>query len=207
MIKNRVIKENPTQFITLKKENTKKPVVNAMITFKQIYDGIMEFYKYEPFYRALFLFALIGRRKSEILNLKWHNIDFENNYYWFEDTKNNKKQKYELPPFIKEALLQIKTGRNGLVFQSPIMRQKLINIDRQMAGLKKHLNMSEFALHYMRNVCVSALAEQGIASITLSGVLGHKDATTINKYLSLSYFNSSKKGNETINNIIDVEVE
>jgi integrase len=205
-IKNRGISDNPAKFITLKKDNTKKPVINATALFKRIYGGIIDFYKDEPFYRALFLFGFTGRRKGEILNLQWKNIDLENNYYWIEYTKNNERQKYALPHFVKEAILQIKSDHKGLVFQSPITGEKLKNTDRQMLKLKQYLNLPQLTLHYMRNVLVSALAEQGTEAITLSGVLGHRDATTINKYLSLSYHNSSKKGNETINNIIDVEV-
>jgi integrase len=207
IIKNNVLKDNPAKFITLKKDNTKKPVINATALFKRIYEGIIDFYKDEPFYRALFLFGFTGRRKGEILKLQWQNIDLENNYYWIEYTKNNERQKYELPSFIKEALFQIKSDHNGLVFQSPITGEKLKNTDRQMLKLKQYLNIPQLTLHYMRNILVSALAEQGTEAITLSGVLGHKNATTINKYLSLSYHNSSKKGNETINNIIDVEVD
>lgn len=205
-IKNKALRDNPTRFIILKKDNTKKIVINGADMFKRIFDGINDYYSTQPFYRALFLFGFTGRRKSEILKLKWENMDLDNNYYWIEDTKNNEKQKYELPNFIKEALLQIADTRTGLVFKSPVTGRMLENTDGQMNKLKKHLEMPELTLHYMRNVLVSALAERGTEAITLSGMLGHRDATTINKYLSLSYHNSSKKGNATMGQIIDAEV-
>ncbi len=205
-IKNKALRDNPTRFIVLKKDNTKKIVINGAEMFKRIFEGINEYYATQPFYRALFLFGFTGRRKSEILKLKWENIDLDNNYYWIEDTKNNEKQKYELPHFIKEVLIQIPDTRTGLVFKSPVTGRMLENTDGQMNKLKKHLQMPELTLHYMRNVLVSALAERGTEAITLSGMLGHRDATTINKYLSLSYHNSSKKGNATMEQIIDAEV-
>ena len=205
-IKNKALRDNPTRSIKLKKDNTKKIVINGAEMFKRIFEGINDYYATQPFYRALFLFGFTGRRKSEILKLKWENMDLDNNYYWIEDTKNNEKQKYELPNFIKEALLQIQDTRTGLVFKSPVTGRMLENTDGQMNKLKKHLEMPELTLHYMRNVLVSALAERGTEAITLSGMLGHRDATTINKYLSLSYHNSSKKGNATMGQIIDAEV-
>lgn len=205
-IKNKVIRDNPTRFIVLKKENVKKIVTNGAEMFKRIFEGIADYYSTQPFYRALFLFGFTGRRKSEVLKLQWENVDLDNNYYWIEDTKNNEQQKYELPHFVKEALLQIPATRTGLVFKSPVTGRMIKNTDRQMTQLKKHLKMPELTLHYMRNVLVSALAERGTEAITLSGILGHKDATTINKYLSLSYHNSSKKGMVTIDQIIDTEV-
>lgn len=205
-IKNKALRDNPTRFIILKKDNTKKIVINGAEMFKRIFEGINDYYSNQPFYRALFLFGFTGRRKGEILKLRWENMDLDNNYYWIEDTKNNEKQKYELPNFIKEALLQIADTRTGLVFKSPVTGRMLENTDGQMNKLKKHLEMPELTLHYMRNVLVSALAERGTEAITLSGMLGHRDATTINKYLSLSYHNSSKKGNATMGQIIDAEV-
>ena len=205
-IKNKALRDNPTRFITLKKDNVKKIVTNGTEMFKRIFEGITDYCSTQPFYRALFLFGFTGRRKSEILKLRWENLDLENNYYWIEHTKNDEQQKYELPHFIKQALLEIPATRTGLVFKSPITGRMIINSDRQMNQLKKHLDMPELTLHYMRNVLVSALAEQGTEAITLSGILGHKNSGTINKYLSISYHNSSKKGMETINTIIDAEV-
>ena len=64
---------------------------------KKIFTGINAYYHDDPFYRALFLFGFTGRRKSEILNLKWENIDFKHNYYSIEDIKTDDQQKYQLP--------------------------------------------------------------------------------------------------------------
>ncbi|MEA2029784.1 MAG: hypothetical protein U9N49_12545, partial [Campylobacterota bacterium] len=102
---NKYLKDDPSTHITVKVPNQKKIVTNATKLFTQIYQGIMELYKDEPFYQALFLFGFTGRRKTEILTIKWENIDFSNDYYWIEDTKNDDKQKYQLLPMIKEQLL------------------------------------------------------------------------------------------------------
>ena len=71
-------------------------MTNATELFKKVYAGINAYYHDNPYYRALFLFGFTGRRKSEILNLKWENIDFTHNYYWIEDTKTDDQQKYQL---------------------------------------------------------------------------------------------------------------
>ena len=39
--------------------------------------------------------------------------------------------------------------------------------------------------------------------ILLSGILGHKDPNTITKYLSINHHNSSKKGLEKVDSILD----
>ncbi len=107
---------------------------------------------------------------------------------------------------VKVALLEIKDDHKGLVFKSPITGKAIVNIDRQMRQLRKHTGIDNLTLHYMRNILVSALAEQSTEAVTLSGILGHKDINTINKYLSNSTMKSGLKGLKTIDTILDAEV-
>jgi len=204
-LENKMLKENPATFINVKIPNQKKIVTNATELFKRVYEGITTYYKDEPFYQALFLFACMGRRKSEILNLKWENIDFTSNYYWITDTKNDDNQRYPLEPIIKAQLLQFKE-LNGLVFPSPINGGVISNVDRQMRHLKKHTGIDNLSLHYMRNILVSMLSEQHTEAIVLSGILGHKDVNTINKYLSINHYKSGVEGLNTISDVLDVEI-
>ena len=204
-LENKMIKESPTTYINVKIPNQKKIVTGATELFKKVYEGITTYYKDEPFYQALFLFGFSGRRKSEILNLKWENIDFTNNYYWITDTKNDDNQRYPLPDYIKPLLMQFQDNK-GLVFPSPINGGVISNIDRQMRNLKKHIGVDNLSLHYMRNILVSSLAERGIEGIVLSGILGHKDVNTINKYLSINHYKSGTEGLKMIDNILDAEV-
>ena len=53
----------------------------------------MKLYTNDPYYRAFFLLALQGRRKSEVIKLKWQDISFEYDYYLLVDTKNDEEQK------------------------------------------------------------------------------------------------------------------
>ncbi len=205
-VTNKYLRDNPSMSITVKVPSQKKIVTNATDLFKKVYAGINAYYHDNPYYRALFLFGFTGRRKGEILNLKWENIDFKHNYYWIEDTKTDDQQKYQLPPYLIEPLQEIKDDKKGLVFKSPITGKKIINIDRQMRQLKKFLELDTLSMHYMRNILVSALAEQQVEAITLSGILGHKDPNTINKYLSINHYKSSQIGLNKVDDILDVEV-
>ena len=135
--------------------------------------------------------ALQGRKKNEILNLRWEHISFEYDYYLLEDTKNDEEQKIFLPPNVKECFKQFKEDK-GWVFQSPLDKSKRLgDVKYQTARLKDKLG-DWFGMHYCRNVLVSAMAERGVDAIHMSGALGHSDPNTITKYLTMNYMQGSK---------------
>jgi integrase len=151
----------------------------------------------------MYLFALQGRRKGEILNLKWDDVDFDNGYYVLRDVKNDETQKIFLPEYIKGLLLQFKRNTE-YVYTSRLTGTKTVNINKTTARLKKRLG-NDFTLHYLRNVIVSAMAEQGLESIYLSGALGHSDPNTVNKYLTLNYLRGSELASGVIDNIVNLQ--
>jgi len=96
----------------------------------------------------------------------------------------------------------MQTNKKHYVFESSIDETSYIqNIQTQTRKLKKVLNNPNFGIHYLRNVVVSAMAEQGVNATYLSGALGHSDLNTVKKYLSIPYKKGSEVANETIDNI------
>lgn len=195
--KNRIIVYNPCVDVKIKMPKSKKIVTNATEKLTSIYNAIMKLYSDNPYYRSFFLLALQGRRKGEIINLRWEHISFEYNYYVLPDTKNDEEQKVFLPPNVKAALNEFKQEK-GWVFESPINKgQRLNDAKRQTAKLKKELG-DWFGLHYCRNIMVSAMAERGVDSIMMSGALGHNDPNTITKYLTMNYLQGSRIASDMI---------
>jgi len=196
---NRIVIHNPCLDVKIKLPKSKKIVVNATDRLTNIYKAIIKLYKNDPYYRAFFLLALQGRRKGEIINLRWEDISFEYDYYFLADTKNDEEQKVFLPPNVKEALMLFKKD-SGWVFESPInYDNRLSDAKRQTAKLKTELG-DWFTMHYTRNVMVSAMAEQGVDAIYMSGALGHNDPNTITKYLTMNYLKGSKIASDMIQN-------
>lgn len=201
-IANRLIMFNPCDGIKVKRPNTKKKVQNASILLKEVYIAIKTVFQDDIYFQAFFLFALQGRRKSEILTLKWENIDFTHKLYTLENTKNGEEQTFILPDMLESLLLAMKSNKTHYVFESPLdPTQHIQNIQSQVNKLKKALNNPKFGIHYLRNVVVSAMAEQGVNSTFLSGALGHSDLNTIKKYLSIPYTKGSEIANQTIRQI------
>jgi integrase len=200
-IANRLIAFNPLEGIKVKQPKTKKIVTRAGEKLVEIHGAIRAEFSDDPYYLAFFLFALQGRRKSEILKLRWEDVSFGENYYVLRNTKNNEEQKIFLPESIKEQLAQFREDA-GWVFRSPVTGKRLQGIRRPVERLKKRLGDPGFGVHYLRNVIVSAMAEQGFDSIHLSGALGHADPTTINKYLTMNYLKSSEMASGVIDGIV-----
>lgn len=201
-IANRMIQYNPCDGIKIKLPNTKKIVVNAVVKLNTIFEAIETEFIGDPFYHALFLFALQGRRRGEIIRLRWEDINFDKNYYVLRNTKNDEEQKIYLPERVK-TLLEIFRESEGWVFQSPRTKTHLVDIRRVTDRMKTRLGDPKFGVHYLRNVMVSAMAEQGLESMHLSGALGHNDPNTIKKYLTMNYLKSSEKASDVIDIIVE----
>ena len=194
---NRIVLHNPCLDVKISLPKSKKIVVNATARLTSIYQAIIKLYAKDSYYRAFFLLALQGRRKSEIMNLRWEEISFEYDYYFLANTKNDEEQKVYLPPNVKAALYEFKKDE-GWVFESPLdSTKRLSDAKRQTAKLKKELG-DWFTMHYTRNVMVSAMAERGVDAIYMSGALGHNDPNTITKYLTMNYLQGSKIASDMI---------
>ena len=142
-----------------------------------------------PVYRAAFLFCFFGRRVGETLQLQWEDIDFVNDSYIVKGniSKPGSDMTFTLPDDVKSALMEF-SDATGEIFPFK-------SIDRQYYKIREATGIQEFTAHWMRNLAVSALAST--TSITnLSAMLGHNDAGTIRKYLSLQRETATAATNE-----------
>lgn len=88
-LRNQLIVVNPCALLTKIAKTTRKTIVkDAVGKFYKLKMAILELYKDDPFWRGFLLFCLYGRRKGEVVSLKWENVDLESNVYYLIDTKN-----------------------------------------------------------------------------------------------------------------------
>ena len=100
---------------------------------------------------------------------------------------------------IKNELLKFRDSFGWVYSSSSKQGNRVINIEKQTKKLKDLI--PNFTLHYMRNVIVSAMAEQGVSATLMSGALGHNNTSTLSKYLSLNHVEGSIVANKTIEGI------
>ncbi len=192
-----------------RRKKPKKRVTNASEKIALLFKAINERYQNDPFYKALFLFALFGRRWNEIATLEWCDIDLNKSTYTIqaEHNKIGIDQTYDLPLVIREPLQQLQ-GNDGIVFKSPITGGKLHPPRKQLVKIKEDTQIEELTMHYFRHILVTALGETGTTATVLSASLGHIRADTVDKhYRSINHLRGSQDANKQLEHIIDVEVK
>ncbi len=201
---NKLVKDYPV--IQFEKQKRKKKTVTAgteklVILFKVINDLYFD----DPFYRALFLFALFGRRWGEIRTLHWEQVNLLDNTYTILEKHNKigEDQTYDLTPSIAAALLQIQDDHSGLIFKSPVTGRELSTPKKQLVKIKEAAGIEELTMHYFRHILVTAMGEAGTANTVLSASLGHTNMDTVNDfYLTASHTKASRSANKVIEGIV-----
>ena len=191
----------------------KKIVTDAESKYRLVYEAINTLFGTEqkittdngieiqchdnPHHRAAFLFGFHGRRLQETLNLRWEDINFEQNSYVIRgvNSKVNTDMEFTLPADVMEALYEFRAA-NGMVFN-------VKSLDRHHQKIRDYTGIPEFTFHWMRNLTVSALAAMGADITHLSAMLGHNDSSTIKKYLSLQRKTSTGKMGEISRKLLE----
>jgi len=205
-LRNGALRKMPK--IDVPKKTTKKEVLNGTEQLSILYQSIFTLYKDNPFYRALFLFALFGRRWNEIRTLEWRDVDFKKSQYTIreENSKIKKQKTFILPNDIQEALLHFRS-KEGLVFKSPVTSRELSLPKVQVKKLKEASGIQELTLHYFRHIMATALSDVGMVGTVLSASLGHDNMQTVdNHYRTANSLKGSKEATKAIEQILDAEV-
>lgn len=217
-VEDEIIKVTPIKksHIPVRKQlEEKKIIVDADVKYRYIYKAINEVFgvdkvlEYQdgtkivcqnnPHHRALFLFGFHGRRLNETLNLRWSDIDFVRDTYIVRGTnsKVNTDMTFTLTDDVRECLynMNYKFDSDENIFQ-------IKHIKNHYKKIREHSAIPEFSYHWMRNLAVSALASMGADVTHLSAMLGHNDAGTLKKYLSLQRVTSTAITNDMTNQLL-----
>jgi integrase len=127
-----------------------------------------------------------GLRKSEMLKLRWVDVDFRNGFIHLPDAKSGKDEKIPLSTPAREILEAmprtadyIFPGRAG---GRRMYIQRNVNAIRDRAGLPKSFR----AFHGLRHVYASMLASSGqVDMYTLQKLMTHKSPAMTQRYAHL----------------------
>lgn len=154
-------------------------------------------------YRNRFIiltFIYTGIRVSELINLKWSNIDYTNNTILIEKGKGNKPRTVPINPEYKPEIIQYKellstifSGNNNLFdcfiffrdernvkisITTKTVRKIIGDIFSRLTTIKKHISP-----HNLRHTFASHSIKGKMSITTLAGILGHaKTSITLDTY-------------------------
>jgi len=135
-------------------------------------------------------------RKSEVLKLRWQDIDLERSVAMLPKTKNDTARALPLVSDVKAALLEAKKVRpiaSNFVFFDPRHPENHKNIDQLWKGVRKRAGLwqdredplDRVVLHSTRHTVATKLVriEKNIAKV--QAVTGHKTLAMLNRYTHL----------------------
>jgi integrase len=134
---------------------------------------------------AIRLLILTGCREGEILSLRWDAVDFERGYLRLADTKTGRSVR----PLSLSAAELLETlprlDRNPFVLPGANPGEHLKEIKRVWYAVRHAAGLDEVRLHDLRHSFASVPASSGESLLILRTLLGHRRASTTERYAHL----------------------
>lgn len=134
----------------------------------------------------IFMAITTGARRTELLELRWSDIDFSMRRARVERTKNNEPRVLPLTEDLIQELLMFREVGNGYVFPHPNGRGDYFrNFDKQWMLAMKRAGIKDCRFHDLRHTAASLLAKSGASLLEIAEVLGHKSIQMTQRYAHL----------------------
>lgn len=141
-----------------------------------------------PFLYCIVLMALTtGARKSEILNLTWDSIDFENQFAHIKVSKNGRPRRVGLVNSVIKELKYLYSARDPAktnVFASKTAFGRL-DIKKAWQSALRRAGINNFVFHGLRHHFCSIGGQLGASGQQLRSQLGHATASMTDHYSHL----------------------
>ena len=129
-----------------------------------------------------------GLRASEIINLRWKDIDFKRNTIHIKQSKGKKDRIVMLSPKVKKGLKRLTLNKGGYVFKTNRAKKyshKSIEFIIKNAAKKAGIN-KRVTPHTLRHSFATHLLENGVDIKFIKELLGHSNLQTTMIYTKMS---------------------
>lgn len=138
---------------------------------------------------AVKLLMLTGARKSEVLGMRWEEIDFEKGVWSKPPTRTKQRTRHRIP-LSEEAMsilvdLRATSDESLFVFPSDGASGHVTDIKRTWKWLRKKAELGECRLHDLRHTYASLVASGGGSLEIIGALLGHSQVQTTKRYAHL----------------------
>jgi len=145
-------------------------------------------------YCALVLALATGARRSEILCLRWGQVDFTRHAITLLETKNGEIRSLPLVGHafgLMDARAKVRRIDTDLVFPGR-KENRLVNLRFPFRTAVKRAGIEDFRWHDLRHSAASYLAMNGATLAEIAEVLGHKTLTMVKRYAHLSQAHTTR---------------
>lgn len=134
---------------------------------------------------AIRLFLYTGARLSEILSLKWANVDLQRGFLMLPDSKTGEK-----PVFLNGVACEVlrnlpRVKGNDYVIVGDRDGQHLVNIQKPWQRIRQEAGIDGTRIHDLRHTFASYAGANGASLLMIGQMLGHTDPKTTLRYAHL----------------------
>lgn len=193
---------NPTRAVKLNKEEARvRYLEHAEIIhfFEAINKVEFSYSKY-----AILMMLFTGARKSNVLHMKWDEIDLDAKIWKMPKTKTSKNITIALADSAVDLLEELKKVNQGspFVFPSPASKSgHLEDIKRVWGTIVKRANLKDFRIHDLRHTLATYMVAEGANPFVVQRALTHKSIKSTQIYVNLGVEVLRSAINNTINTI------
>jgi len=133
---------------------------------------------------AIRLLIFTGCRLSEILTLRWSDVDLERGYLHLHDTKTGDRDKELNEP--ARAVLEGIERSGEWVIPGAKAGSHLVGINHIWQRIRKQAGIEDVRLHDLRHTFASVAVARGVSLPVIGGILGHRNQATTARYAHLA---------------------
>ena len=134
---------------------------------------------------AIRLLVFTGCRVGEILRLRWEHVDFERRCLHLPESKTGARTVPVNAPALK-VLAELERGESPWVIPGRKRGAPLVNLGKPWRRIREKARLRDVRLHDMRHSYASVAAGAGHSLVVIGALLGHRQATTTQRYAHLS---------------------
>lgn len=139
-------------------------------------------------YPIVVLAISTGARRSEILNLKWVDVDLYRQALVIHDTKNNERRRLPIKGHALQVMkdwAKVRRIDTALVFPATNPKNPL-EFKKAWANALEAAGINDFRFHDLRHTAASYLAMNGATLAEIAEILGHKTLAMVKRYAHLT---------------------
>jgi integrase len=146
-------------------------------------------------YLVVVLLLSTGARRSEIINLRWSDVDLSRRIILLEETKNGERRVLPLGQHVYDLLYEYAKEKHtpqDLLFPDSRDKNKPVEVRAAWDKAVLEAKLADFRLHDLRHSAASYLAMNGASLTEIAEILGHKTLQMVKRYSHFSEAHTAK---------------